>query len=117
MAQKEVQGKPLSIHFIACCPIAPTYGDLIDLLQECEELSAATGNVVNVTEILHQKCIRRFPHITFSRPKRLYDAVMRIVAPTRPSLRGSSKLRGSDLAQYRKKEWTPRTTINTRGMC
>ena len=42
------------------------------------------------------------------RPNRLYDTVRRIAAPTQPSLRGSSKISGSDLEAYRSKIWVPR---------
>ena len=43
-----------------------------------------------------------------SRPTRFFDAVQRIVGPTRPSLRGSAKLTGSPLASYRRRVWQPR---------
>ena len=56
-----------------------------------------------------------YPHIRIARPKRFYDTVSRIAAPTKPSCKGDSKLCGSPLATYRKREWVPRVR-NTAGM-
>ena len=38
----------------------------------------------------------------------IYDTVNHIAAPTRPCIRGESKLCGSHLVSYRSKEWIPR---------
>lgn len=84
----------------------PTFGDLIDLLEEAEDCSPASGK--SVSEVLYSLFQLRYPHVTIGRPQRLYDAVKRIAAPTRPSLRGASKLSGSSLSLYRSKEWLPR---------
>ena len=89
-----------------CLLAAPTYGDLIDLLQECEDLCGDCADS-SIAETLYSKFTSRHPNISIGRPKRLYDAVMRIVAPTRPSLRGGSKISGPDLVLHRTKEWIP----------
>jgi hypothetical protein len=84
----------------------PTFGDLIDLLEEAEECSAANGK--STSELLYTIFQMHYPHVTVGRPQRLYDAAKRIAAPTRSSLRGASKLSGSSLTLYRAKEWLPR---------
>ncbi len=62
-----------------------TYGDLIDLLEEGEDCACASDK--SVSEVLYSMFQMRYPHIAVSRSQRLYDAAMRIIAPTRPSLR------------------------------
>ena len=84
----------------------PTFGDLIDLLEEAEDSSAVNGK--SVSEVLYSLFQMRYPHVTVGRPQRLYDAAKRIAGPTRKSLRGASKLSGSSLSLYRAKEWLPR---------
>ena len=60
----------------------------------------------------------KYPHILVSsQPKRLFDALNRIVAPTQSSLRGPSKLTGSSLQNYRHKLWVPRVTSYLPGPC
>ena len=73
-----------------------SYGDLIDLYE-----SAAND------DIFIKKFNEAFPSYNLSRPKRLIETVQRIVAPTRPSLRGPPKLNGSSLLTYRQRLWKP----------
>lgn len=51
---------------------------------------------------------KQFPSISTKRPGRLVDTITRIVAPTKPSLNGVSKLAGSPLRSYRQRIWEPR---------
>ena len=83
----------------------PTYGSLIDLLEESEK-DCLQGD--NVSDILHSKFKDAYPGISIGRCKRFHTTVMRIAAPTRASLRGPTKLCGSPLTRYRKKKWIPR---------
>uniref|UniRef100_A0A1X7VWG0 Uncharacterized protein n=1 Tax=Amphimedon queenslandica TaxID=400682 RepID=A0A1X7VWG0_AMPQE len=85
----------------------PTFGDLIDLLEEAEDLSAPSGK--SVSEVLYSLFRIRYPHVTVGRPQRLYDAAKRVAGPTRSSLRRASKLSGSSLSLYRAKEWLPQS--------
>lgn len=81
----------------------PTYGDLIDLLDE-------SGNDV---PSLTSKVRERFPEVSVGRAGRFYETVQRIAAPTKPSILGEAKLNGSPLATYRSRIWKPRIrTIN-----
>ena len=76
------------------------YGDLIDLYESADVLE---------NEHLFIKIFSEsFPTYHLSRPKRFIDTVQRIVAPTRPSLRGPPKLCGSPLLSYRKRTWNPK---------
>ena len=84
----------------------PTYGDLIDLLKDSED---CVDKSTSVPEVLYAKFQHAYPHVSIGRPKRFYDTVKRIAAPTQSSLRGDSKLSGSPLVAYRSKEWVPRT--------
>lgn len=78
----------------------PTYGDLIDLFEETEH--ECRGN----EDLLCTKFRMIYPDI--GRPRRFYETVKRIVAPTQPSLRGESRLSGSPLSSYRRRTWQPR---------
>ena len=62
----------------------------------------------SVAEILCSKVKEVYPNIRIARPKRFYDTVMSIAVPVRPSLRGGSKLIGSELSLYRERKWVPR---------
>ena len=83
----------------------PTYGELIDLLDDSEKNCSLSDNV---SDILYSKFKDTYPGISIGRCKRFHATVMRIAAPTRSSLRGPSKLCGSPLTCYRKKKWIPR---------
>ena len=86
----------------------PTYGDIIDLFEECE--SVAPANATHFSAVF-KEC---YPHFKVERPGRLYDTVKRIVAPTHPSIRSNrATLRGTQLQSYRKRAWIPR--IRTKG--
>jgi len=61
-------------------------------------------------DLLFSEISKQYPNIPVSRPKRLYDAVKRIAAPTKPSLGRPAKLTGSPLASYRNRVWKPRIT-------
>uniref|UniRef100_A0A1X7VX47 Uncharacterized protein n=1 Tax=Amphimedon queenslandica TaxID=400682 RepID=A0A1X7VX47_AMPQE len=85
----------------------PTFADLIDLLEEAEDLSAAIGK--SVSEVLYSLFRICYPHVTVGRQQRLYIAAKGAAGPTRSSLRGARKLSGSSLSLYRAKEWLPRS--------
>ena len=87
----------------------PTYGELIDLLKNSEK------DAPSDCDALCSMFQQLYPHIKISRPKRFYDTVNRIAAPTKPSSKGDSKLCGSPLVSYRKRVWKPRVR-NTAGM-
>lgn len=80
----------------------PTYGELIDIFEETER------ECPNSEDLLCDKFKAHYPKISIGRPRRFYETVSRIVAPTKPSLRGECKLYGSPLASYRKRVWQPR---------
>jgi len=63
----------------------PRYGELIDLLSDFEGRP-------NLTDLLCSEIQKRYPNTSVSRPTRLYDTVIRIAAPTRPSLSRPAKL-------------------------
>ena len=77
----------------------PSYGELIDLFEETKH---------GGEEFLCSKFRNLYPEIYIGRPRRFYETVQRIAAPTKASLRGESKLQGSQLASYRKRSWEPR---------
>ena len=80
----------------------PTYGELIDIFQEVE------GNSLNNEHSLVSEFRKQFPKCPIGRPKRFFETVQRIAAPTQPSLIGHPKLSGSPLQSYRKRVWQPR---------
>ena len=80
----------------------PTYGELIDLLAETEHESP------NDEDLLFSKFKTLYPSISVGRPRRFYETVSRIAAPTQPSLIGVPKLCDSPLSSYRKRTWEPR---------
>ena len=86
----------------------PQYGELIDLYQELEEES-------NLQDSLFSELSSRYPHLNLSRPTRVLDSIKRIIAPTRPSLRGPAKVTGSGLAAYRNRVWRPRIRTSVKG--
>ena len=79
----------------------PTYGELIDLLEEVEHESPNNEN------LLYSKFKVLYPKIYIGRPRRFYETVTRLAAPTKSSLR-KSNLTGSPLTSYRKRIWQPR---------
>ena len=79
--------------------LRPTYGELIDLFEETERKSP------NDEEILFSEFKKLYPMIHVGRPKRFYEIISCIVAPTKRSLIGKPKLA---LASYRKRTWEPR---------
>ena len=80
----------------ASSPKLPTYGVLIDLLDRNDEAH------------LYSEFKSMYPLIPVGRPKRFYETVQRIAAPTRPSLISGPKLHGSPLRSYRRRLWEPR---------
>ena len=84
-----------------------TYGDLIDLY-ESVMISADSAEGKQSQDLFVERMHESFPGYYLSRPKRFIETVQRIVAPTRPSLRGPPKLSGSPLSTYRKRTWKPR---------
>ena len=78
--------------------IALTYGELIDYIDECED----------DPKRLLSKFKDTYPSIYIGRADRFYETVRRIVAPTRPSLRGGCSLSDLQIAAYRKRIWKPR---------
>ena len=90
---------------VCCVHVAgrsPTYGELIDLFEEKEH------ECTNNEGLLCSKFRKLYPKIYIGRPRRFYDTVTHIVEPTRPSLRGESRLSGSPLCSYRRRTWEPR---------
>ena len=80
----------------------PTYGELIDLLQEVEQESPNNEN------LLYSKFKELYPKIYVGCPRRFYETVTHLEAPTKSSLRGKSGLTGSLLTSYWKRSWQPR---------
>ena len=80
---------------------APTYQDLIDLLDEAEVSEKSTA------EVLATMFCEAYPHIPISRPARLLETARRIAGPIR-----KGGMTGS--AHYLKRTWTPRIR-NSRG--
>ena len=113
MARSTRSGKSLTLsfahvhslsnrHFNDVAIRKPTYGDLIDIFEESEL------ECPNSEELLCSKFKTLYPNIYIGRPRRFYETVLCIVAPTKPSLRGECKLFGSLLSSYRKRIWEPR---------
>ena len=97
---------------IAVADKNPTYGEIIDLFEACE--NKAPGDILYFTSAF-KSC---YPLINIERPGRFYDTVLRIVAPTHPSIRSSSaKIIGTQLVFYRKRIWIPRIRAKGIGMC
>ena len=80
----------------------PTYGDLIDLYEEVKSKNP------NNVEVLLSEFKKIYPECPVGRATRFYDAVQRIIAPTKPSVIKKPCLNGSPLQSYRRKEWKPR---------
>ena len=80
----------------------PTYGELIDLLEEVERESPNDEN------LLCSKFKMLYPKFYVGRPRRFYETVSRLAAPTKNSLRGHTSLTGSPLCSYRRRLWQPR---------
>ena len=96
------------LHFHSASRL-PAYGELIDLLENSEK------DAPSDCDALCSMFQQLYPHIKISRPKRFYDTVNGIAAPTKPSSKGDSKLCGSPLVSYRKRVWKPQVR-NTAGM-
>lgn len=78
------------------------YGELIDLLEEVERESPNDEN------LLYSKFKVMYPKIYVGRPRRFYETITRLAAPTKHSLQGKCSLTGSPLTSYRKRIWQPR---------
>ena len=76
----------------------PSYGELIDLLELSEQESR------DIAGTLCDKVHEMHPNLKINRPTRFYDTVKRIAPPTQASLKGPSKLQGSPLLSYRKRQ-------------
>jgi hypothetical protein len=68
----------------------PTYGELIQLLDDAES-----------------ECENRERSVAIHRCGRFMDTVIRIAAPTRSSVLGQQKLIRSPLQSYLGKQWAP----------
>ena len=77
---------------------------MVNLLIFLESERECQGN----EDLLCTKFKKLFPKIYIGCPRRFYETVMCIVAPTRPSLRGKSRLSGLQLSSYWKRTWEPR---------
>ena len=97
----------------AYCEPACTYGELIRML--CEAEADAVENEKSESYMLTSKFSLKYPHIPISRPRRFYDTVKRIAAPTRPSAIGEARLSGSPLRSYLKRHWAPRIRNTKQG--
>ena len=91
-----------------------TYGDLIDLYDLASSRAQQSG--ISIKDELIKLFHETFPfHNLTSRPERYLKTVERIVAPTKPSLKGPSKLNDSDLLTYCHTIWKPRVGNPTAG--
>ena len=97
-----------AIH-IALAKCYPTYGDLLNLLDEAEQQQSD-----DLAHSLAQKFSMLYPHISVTREDTFLKTVQRLAAPTRPSALGPKKLQGIDLRNYKKQLWIPRIR-NTKG--
>ena len=68
---------------------APTYQQLIELLEEAEKLASQPGAVLSAAELLTTNFSHLYPHIKIGRPGRFLETVHRINGPMK-----SSSLRG-----------------------
>lgn len=89
----------------------PSYGDLIDLLEDVETDNESGA----IADILCEKFATSYPHIPINRPGRFLNTVRRLAAPTKPSVIGQQKLMGSSLASYRHRHWIPRNRHQQHG--
>lgn len=109
MATATLPGNLIAFYTCICYEFsfigAPTFGDMIDLPEEAEDCSSVDSS--SVSEVLYTLFQRRYPTVVV-RPQSLYNAAKRIASPTNSSLRGTSKLSGTALSLYRRKEWLPR---------
>ena len=80
----------------------PTYGELIDIFNEVQRSSHNDENC------LLSEFRKYYPKCPIGRPRRFFETVQRIAAPTQPSLISQPKLSGSPLQSYRKRVWQPR---------
>ena len=87
----------------------PSYGELIDMLSFAEQSRQDVANVLLDT------FKQQYPYIYIGRPKRLFETVSRIAAPTKQSTRGEPKLSGSPLLSCRKRQWIPRIRNTIQG--
>ena len=83
---------------------APTYGELIDMMETAENLATTSGD--SVAELLCSFFHKNYPHIFIGRASRFYDTVKRIAAPTHSSR--LNQLNGSPLRSYLRRVWAPR---------
>ena len=72
----------------------PTYGELIDLLEEVEQESP------NNESLLYSKFQVLYPNIYVGHPRRFYETLTCLAAPTKSSLREKVSLTGSLLTSY-----------------
>ena len=80
---------------------APTYQQLIELLEEAEQLADSEHSIA---ELLTINFSRLFPHIKIGRPGRFLETVHRINSPL---IKGT--LAKSFYESYLLKEWMPRS--------
>ena len=89
-------------------PPRPTFGFLIDLLENAEELcrnhpQLCLKHVVAAWfELLYPSSIQ------ITRPCRFEVTLRRIAAPAQPSTRGKGTLTGEELSEYRQRLWVPK---------
>jgi len=90
------------LYYILCITVNkdPTYGELIDFLNEAER---SCSRDKSTAELLCSKTKEAYPHIRIARTKRFYDTIMNIAAPV---MKG--KLSESELMSYRDRKWIPR---------
>ena len=88
----------------------PTYEGLIRFLDFAEETVANNKSCCgqSVAEILVLEFKSHYPRITISRPGQFLDTVRRLAAPTKSSTIGQTKLTGSPLHSYLRRQWIPR---------
>lgn len=95
-------------------PPAPTYGFLIQLLREAEDVSSRSSQL-STARVLAAWFEIFFPDAPkVSRPGRFESTVRKIAAPVQPFCRGSKALCGDELESYLERLWQPKITTPTK---
>ena len=83
---------------------APTYKELIQLLNEAESVTSSHHSVLSTAEVLTMNFSHLYPHIEIGRPGRFLETVRRINSPVR-----SCTWKGTTSKQsYLKRLWSPK---------
>ena len=83
---------------------APTYKELIQLLNEAESVTSSHHSVLSIAELLTMNFSHLYPHIEIGRPGRFLETVRRINSPVR-----SYTWKGTTSKQsYLRRLWSPK---------